>query len=386
MKRTLWYVCFALLLAALGVAVLQAAGVTKEKIAGKTPATASTKHLIPNNLAKQASAVSTVDASVAEKETAWQLYDRMMNGEALTTAEKDLVYRYMENNPPSRGGRNALDNNGGPDAFGYRFKDNVAPDTANYNWIELRGDAGAAWISGWSSYDDGMSPAAYPIGFNFPFYGGSYTTFKASSNGQIEFGPSYSQYSYTSCLSASTTWGPAIMPYMYDMHLQRGGDATGNNVVGYENFGSYTVIEYDSTGYYSCTGASIKFEAILYSSGAVKLQYNNIAGLGTCSMPTVGIVSGICGPDGERHGDLYQRRTNHRSLPSQVSASGPGDCRSGNDRRAQSIPDGDPHLHHSADLAGGCGTVHPAGVVGSGGRSGSYERHRPGDHQRSELL
>ena len=73
--------------------------------------------------------------------------------------EKTLIEEtYLQNQAPQR--RNPLDNSGGPDAFGYQFKDNVSPDTATYSWIELRGDGGATWISGWSSYDDGCAPAA----------------------------------------------------------------------------------------------------------------------------------------------------------------------------------------------------------------------------------
>lgn len=189
---------------------------------------------------------------------------------------------------PRRGG-NSLDNFGGPDAFGYSYRDNVAPDTATYEWIELRGDPGATWISNWASYDDGCASSAHDIGFSFPFYGNTYTTFTPTSNGWIEFG-TCSPYSYYSCIP-QTVWGPAVVPWAYDMHLQRGGDATGNNVVGYRNFGDYTVIEFDSIGYYSSTytGSSLKYQIILYNTGRIKLQYNNIVLVGDPEMGTVGI-------------------------------------------------------------------------------------------------
>jgi hypothetical protein len=296
MRRTLWYVCIGLVCVLLGVAVLQAAGVVNVKKADnkKAPEVVSMKPKASRATLAARTQSATGDLAVTEKQQAYDLYQRMLNGEQMTSSEKVMIDQWV--GVPQHDRTNPLDNTGGPDASGYRFKDNVTPDTATYNWIELRGDAGATFISGWGSYDDGMSPASYPIGFSFPFYSSNYTTFEASSNGQIEFGPTYSPYSYTSCLSATTTYGPAIMPYMADLHLQHGGDATGNTVVGYKNFGTYTVIEFDSVGYFSSsyTGSSMKFEVILYNNGSIKLQYNNIVLVGSPapSMATVGILSG----------------------------------------------------------------------------------------------
>ncbi len=289
-KRTIWYVCLAVILAFGATAILNAAGGEKDKKVDKAPSGVSVKPLLKPGKAPQA---AQVDPSAVQKAHAYELYERMMNGGELSPAEKDLVYSLVGN--PVRDNGNSLDNTGGPDASGYRYKDSVTPDTAIYTWIELRGDVvGVTWINAWASYDDGMATNYAPIGFTFPYYGGNYTQFKPSSNGQIEFGTTTSPYSYTSCLSAVTTWGPAVMPYMYDLHLQRGGDATGNNVVGYKNFGNYTVMEYDSIGYYNTTyaGSSLKFEVILYNDGKIKVQYNNMVLAGGAPMATVGIVSG----------------------------------------------------------------------------------------------
>lgn len=239
----------------------------------------------PSTGARGAQALAPITPEQANVYAAKQAFLRLQESGTASPADKALIEQYLWNSAPSGG--NSLDNQGGPDAFGYQWLDNQGSDTATYAWIELYGDPNATPFATWGSYDDGCASTYGTIGFNFPLYGVNYTTFTPTSNGQIEFGTCYA-YAYTNCMPYAS-WGPAILPYMYDLHLQRGGHATGSDVVWYRNFGNYTVIEYDSVGYYSCTGASLKFEVILYSNGNIKIQYNNIANIGTCYMGTVGI-------------------------------------------------------------------------------------------------
>ncbi len=298
-KRMLWYVGLCLVCCAALALVVGAAPVTAKKAnvvaqtgITKTVVVSETLPTVKESLPVQADRVPeyvgvTPRMSTEEGVRASHSYEKLLRGGALTPAEKDLVARYYASGDNS--GRNPLDDTGGPDAFGYRFVDNLAGDTATYSWIELRGDAGATWIGGWASYDDGCAPASYPIGFSFPFYGTSYTTFTPITNGAVDFGTCYA-YAYYSCVP-NTSDPAAIYPFLYDLHLQRGGDATGNLVVGYKNFGSYTVIEYDSVGFYSSTytGSSLKFQVILFDDGRIKVQYNNMVYVAGAVMGTVGI-------------------------------------------------------------------------------------------------
>ena len=81
--------------------------------------------------------------------------DRVNAGEQLSLADKDrFIALYERFGAPPRQ-ENPLDNQGGPDAFGYFYMDNVAPDTATYDWIELRGDPEAIWFNGFTSNDVG---------------------------------------------------------------------------------------------------------------------------------------------------------------------------------------------------------------------------------------
>jgi hypothetical protein len=170
-----------------------------------------------------------------------------------------------------------LDNRGGPDAFQYVFMDNVFPDTVSYAWIELRGDSAATWLRGltdFTSITDGYSRQKLPIGFPFPFYGVTYDCVRVATNGFLQF-TTTATWLNNGCLPSTLVAGPMIAVLWDDLHLLRGG-RTDTVVVGYRSFGTHMVIEFDQIGFFSCPNVPLKFEAILFPNGDIKLQYNSI--------------------------------------------------------------------------------------------------------------
>ncbi len=73
---------------------------------------------------------------------------------------------------------------GGPDAFGYSWRNSNDPSGPTYNWI-APDTVNANQIT---SLTDDSFGGPYSIGFNFPFYNNTYTDFYMSSNGFISFG------------------------------------------------------------------------------------------------------------------------------------------------------------------------------------------------------
>jgi hypothetical protein len=73
---------------------------------------------------------------------------------------------------------------GGPDLFGYTWKDSNEPGGPVYNWIDIASYPEVSQVFGLSD-DNNAGP--YPVGFNFQFYWYQVSQFWAGSNGYIAF-------------------------------------------------------------------------------------------------------------------------------------------------------------------------------------------------------
>ncbi len=71
---------------------------------------------------------------------------------------------------------------GGPDAFGYVWRDSNDPNGPAFNWIDITSMPGAVQITGLTD-DNTVGP--FPIGFSFDYYTGSSSQFWVGSNGNI---------------------------------------------------------------------------------------------------------------------------------------------------------------------------------------------------------
>lgn len=74
---------------------------------------------------------------------------------------------------------------GGPDDFGYTYRDSAQPDGPAYKWVEIDGIGTAVLL------DDDDHDGPFPIGFPFNFYGNNYTEFYIQSNGVLNFDDAY---------------------------------------------------------------------------------------------------------------------------------------------------------------------------------------------------
>ncbi len=188
---------------------------------------------------------------------------------------------------------------GGPDLFGYTYKDSYAPGGPAYSWVATTSNS--TLINFGAMNADDIVTGPIPISFTFNFYGNVYTQAYVSSNGLVSFGsgnPANINYpiptadppnNYASCF-----WS--------DLYIF-GGRGEG---VWYETFGSgpsrYTVLtfrtEYFATSSYTVTPDL--FQMILYEgSNQIKCQYAQTAGPidGTGGASTIGLEN-IDGTDG----------------------------------------------------------------------------------------
>ncbi|MCL4869101.1 MAG: DUF11 domain-containing protein [Anaerolineae bacterium] len=74
------------------------------------------------------------------------------------------------------------ENTGGPDTFGYTYRDSAEPDGPTYNWVDISSTGTNAGITGNSNH------GPLPLGFTFNFYGNNYTDVWMSSEGWLSIG------------------------------------------------------------------------------------------------------------------------------------------------------------------------------------------------------
>ncbi|MBU0982476.1 MAG: hypothetical protein KKA42_01300, partial [candidate division Zixibacteria bacterium] len=155
---------------------------------------------------------------------------------------------------------------GGPDTFGHQWTDSDEPGGPTYGWVDI-----ATLGTSVSLTDDGIG-GPYSIGFSFPFYDNSYTSFYIAANGMITFDGSFGTAGNTSLPNASANamialWWDDLDPsaggniyYYYDAALQR-------LVVSYVSVPNYSYP--DGTG-------DLSFQAILSANGDILLQYGSM--------------------------------------------------------------------------------------------------------------
>jgi hypothetical protein len=173
-------------------------------------------------------------------------------------------------------GRDQLDNQGGPDAFGYRWKDSNESDGPVYDWVEIATIGTRLDITA----DDQSVAVALP--FAFPFYGTSYTTASISANGNIHFSADTTDFGNRAIPSGRLP--NAMMAIFWD---DLSPQVSGGVYSYYDAAHSRFIVQYDSVPHFTSTPGRYTFEAILYSTGRIVYQYQSVSG--TVNSATVGI-------------------------------------------------------------------------------------------------
>ena len=199
---------------------------------------------------------------------------------------------------------------GGPDAFGYSWRDSDELGGPAYNWIEIEEFGTPITIT-----SDEQNVAALPIGFTFPYYGNTFTTFNFCSNGWVSFTSTSTNYT-NSALPASGA-PENLLAILWD-DLTFG--TTGRAYYYYD--GTRLVIEYKNVPHYSA-GGPYTMQIHLYPSGQIDYMYQSMTA--PLDSATIGIQD-AAGTDGLTvvfnaaylHNDLAVR---FASLPPWLSTS-----------------------------------------------------------------
>jgi hypothetical protein len=181
-------------------------------------------------------------------------------------------------------GREPLDNQGGPDAFGHRWMDSNEPGGPSYNWVEI---AGIGTRMNFTTDDQSI---AVTLPWNFPFYGTNYASANVSANGNIHFSADTADYGNRSIPSGRL---PNAMLALFwdDLSPQVSGGIYYYNDIANNRF----IVQYDSVPHYTSVVGRYTCEAILYSTGRIVYQYQDMTGV--VNNGTIGIEN-MTGTDG----------------------------------------------------------------------------------------
>jgi subtilisin family serine protease len=184
---------------------------------------------------------------------------------------------YAKTDPDTRVGRPVTESKGGPDGFGYRWKDSDEPGGPSFNWVDITGTGALLTLSG----DDGTS-APVPLGMSFPFYGGSFTQARINTNGYLSFTSTTSAYDNQ---GLPNTGAPEnlVAPMWDDMDF-----GSSNRVYTY-NDGTRFIVSWVAVPHYE-SGGPYTFQAILYPTGEIRYQYLDLGSV--TNSATAGIQDG----------------------------------------------------------------------------------------------
>ena len=164
--------------------------------------------------------------------------------------------------------------NGGPDGFGYRWADSDDPGGPAFNWTDISATGTLAISTG-----DDVNLGPFPIGFDFPFYGVDYTSFRVTDNGWLSFtSTATSQTNQPLPNSGAPT--ALVAPFWDDLDLNSAGD------VHFQSDGSRLIVQWTNAPHFQ-TGGPYTFQAILYADGTIDYQYLSMAA--PTSSATIGI-------------------------------------------------------------------------------------------------
>jgi hypothetical protein len=174
---------------------------------------------------------------------------------------------------------NASAAQGTRDTYGYRWTDSKSPaPTVSFNWIEISSTGTNSGVTGDDNYG-----GAFPIGFNFTFYGNVYSTFYLSTNGYITFGSG--SWDYTNDNIPSTNSPNNYIAAYWD-DLTTGSGTIYYQTTGVEPFRSL-VVEYYHVRPLSYSNL-MTFEIMINETGDMWLQYLTMNGM-TGTSATVGV-------------------------------------------------------------------------------------------------
>jgi hypothetical protein len=163
---------------------------------------------------------------------------------------------------------------GGPDGFGNVWIDSDEPGGPTFDWVEINGVGTSP-----GSNDDG-NYGPFNLGFDFDFYGVSYSAVNICTNGFLSFTSNSTAYTNQGIANTSDP-NCLIAPFWDDLN-----PSTGGTIYYYADAANQRfIVEWDGVNHYY-DGNPETFQVILNADGTILYQYATVALNTSC---TVGI-------------------------------------------------------------------------------------------------
>lgn len=166
---------------------------------------------------------------------------------------------------------------GGPDQYGYMWRDNTDPNGPVYNWIDIKSLPGVSQVLGFED-DNSIGPFSLPAPFHYYWY--DVDRFWIASNGGIIFHEAELPYVFPS-IPDTTDPDDFLAPMGCDLNFNGAGNY--GTVWRWSNAtGDTMIVTFDSVPFYdvgSFIGANT-FQIILdYNDSSITFQYKDQSGM-----------------------------------------------------------------------------------------------------------
>ena len=191
------------------------------------------------------------------------------------TGELDSELSYTINSSPFESSI------GGPDGGGYFWTDSNTEDNLSYSWIDISDSNTPVNFT-----DNDTSEGPYDIGFDFQFYGNTFSQLTINPNGWVGFGVSGDQWDNTGIPSSSIA-GPAIFGLWDDLNPVNSNcnEYCSGNVY-YHSNSERMVIWFNEVAHWwtNFENSFYDFQIVLHSTGDIDINYNSIIGTYSASV------------------------------------------------------------------------------------------------------
>jgi hypothetical protein len=177
----------------------------------------------------------------------------------------------------------SIKGSGGPDEFGYEWKDSNEPGGPYFIWNDITstGTEITNWIAtgSFNPRDEGYA-GPFALGFPFKFYGETKTQLYVSTNGLVTFEPIANNIFSNASIPNSASPNDIIAPFWDDLE----GGTQGK--IYYQQAGNKFIVQFTNWIKYNSTQPNT-FQVVLHSNGKIFIYYNSMQGTVTSS--TIGI-------------------------------------------------------------------------------------------------